>query len=553
MPTMDHKPLLIPESKKWKGLTVYCYLCGTNVSKICKATGKPLSQCKHGDQHIYKVYVHVPGTKNQRRTKKLDTRDLNEAIKQAIEFEKEVKSGSMPNVKIEGNEKCQKPENQDQVKPGLLVQAFARYIGWLHNEGVPPQLIKERSEESIKDVERALKQCVVSLKENEYDLSRLRVEDLNDEAVGKVYRTLDNRKVANRTFNKYFGFYTTFFKWYTEEYDIPIRNPFEKVKRRNLNPKPEAIIFNEYEALLARITQENGIKEYNNGVKPTRNLYRPWLADGIRLGLETGRRREEIINLKWKDIEESEGYLYIKVQDYKVNRIQNRIREEEKKFIYIPVTDSLQKLLDELGYPIYKGMDIFILAPDIKISRGRVMSDILSRGFSHYYDQLNTGRKLTFKCLRKTYITNLEIFMGGGNVKSITGHSDDQVIERSYIDRKQMAKAAQGFNVFSSEKERDHQLKEIRTTTKRTTEQKIWRYKMKRIEIFRTLFPHLAQKFRKSRWLLNHLKKTEKCQNAYLSSVSEEYPERELNPHTRNEYRILSPACLPIPPSGQRR
>ena len=29
------------------------------------------------------------------------------------------------------------------------------------------------------------------------------------------------------------------------------------------------------------------------------------------------------------------------------------------------------------------------------------------------------------------------------------------------------------------------------------------------------------------------------------------YPEWDLNPHDRNGHRILSPACLPIPPSGQ--
>ena len=472
MPTMQYRPLFISESKKWKGLTVYCYRCKTNVSKICRATGKPLSQCKHGDQHIYKVYVHVPGTKNQRRTKKLETRDLNEAIKQAIEFEKEVKSSVLQNTKNDGKEIRERKEKQNQPRPVLLVQAFARYIGWLHNEEVPAHLIRERSEEHIKDVERALKYLVSCAKENGYNLSSFRVDDIDHELVGKVFSGLENRKVANRTFNKYFSFYTSFLKWYAEEYDFPIRNYFEKAKRKKLNPEPEAINQKEYEAILKIITPENGMKGYDSKVKPERNLYRPWLADGIRLGLETGRRREEIINLKWKDIKESEGYLYIKVQDYKVNRIQNRIREEEKKFIYIPVTDLLQKLLDELGYSIYKGMDTFILAPDIKISRGRVMSDILSRGFSHYYDQLNTGRKLTFKCLRKTYITNLEIFMGRGNVKSITGHSDDQVIERSYIDRKQMAKAAQGFSVFSNEKERDQQLKGIRTTTKRKTEQK---------------------------------------------------------------------------------
>lgn len=472
MPTMDHKPLFIPESKKWKGLKIFCYRCQTTVSDICKFSGKPLSQCKNGEKHVFKVIVHVPGTKNQRRTKKLETRDLNEAIKQAIEFEKEAKSNSFLSSKNEGKELGEKQENQNQVRPYFLVHALARYIGWLHNEGVPAHLIRERSEEHIKDVERALKNLVTCLKDNGYNLASLRIEDIDNEIVGKVFLSLEKRKVANRTFNKYFSFYTSFLKWYAEEYDCPIRNYFEKVKRRNLNPKPEAITHREYEALLEKITPENGIKEYNNGVKPMRNLFRPWFADGIRLALETGRRREEIINLKWKDIQENDGYLYIKVEDYKINRIQNRISDEEKKFIYIPVTGSLQKLLDELDYNKYAGTDNFILAPDIKISRGRVMSDILSRGFTHYYDQLNTGRKLTFKCLRKTYITNLEIFMGSGNTKAITGHSNDQVIERSYIDRKEMAKAAQGYSVFLKEEGRDHQLKDIRTTTKTIAKQK---------------------------------------------------------------------------------
>ncbi len=31
------------------------------------------------------------------------------------------------------------------------------------------------------------------------------------------------------------------------------------------------------------------------------------------------------------------------------------------------------------------------------------------------------------------------------------------------------------------------------------------------------------------------------------------YPGRESNPHSFNRNRILSPACLPVPPPGQRR
>jgi hypothetical protein len=100
------------------------------------------------------------------------------------------------------------------------------------------------------------------------------------------------------------------------------------------------------------------------------------------------------------------------------------------------------------------------------------MSDVLSNGFSHYYNQLNTGRKLTFKSLRKTYITNLQIyFSGSGDTKAITGHSDNQVIERNYIDKKEIAKASRGFSVFSKETERADELKEIRTETENKSQQ----------------------------------------------------------------------------------
>ncbi len=40
--------------------------------------------------------------------------------------------------------------------------------------------------------------------------------------------------------------------------------------------------------------------------------------------------------------------------------------------------------------------------------------------------------------------------------------------------------------------------------------------------------------------------------NACLSLVSALYPGRESNPHACLEHRILSPACLPIPPPGQK-
>jgi hypothetical protein len=153
------------------------------------------------------------------------------------------------------------------------------------------------------------------------------------------------------------------------------------------------------------------------------------------------------------------------VEDFKVNRIQKRTSIKVKKYVPIPITERLRNLLIELGYDRNQNTDNFILAPEVINNRRKVMSDTLSRSFSHYYDQLNTGKHLTFKCLRKTYITNLQIYMGGNNTKSITGHSDNQVIERNYIDKKEVAKAARGFNVFPDEIERKDELTDLRKDT----------------------------------------------------------------------------------------
>jgi integrase len=343
----ENKPLYIPPSKRMAGLVVYCYHCKTNMTDICRESGKSLKYCPNGDKHVFKVYIHVPGTKNERRTKKLDTRNLDEAIRQAIEFKIEVQN-SRP--KLTTKEIIKEEANIEKIQPVKLMHVMSRYIGWLHNEDVPAHMVKKRSDDHIKDVERAFKVLAEVLKKSGYSLSGLSMEDINNNLVGQIYSHLEGKNFANRTFNKYFSYYTSFVKWYMQEYDKPIKNCFELVQRKKLNHNPEAITKNEYEALLNQITPENGVKEYKSGVKPIRNIYRPWLKDGIRLALETGRRREEVINLKWNNINESEGIQFIKIEDYKVNRIQNRTTEEEKKYVYVPVTESLKGLLDEIGY-----------------------------------------------------------------------------------------------------------------------------------------------------------------------------------------------------------
>jgi len=78
------------------------------------------------------------------------------------------------------------------------------------------------------------------------------------------------------------------------------------------------------------------------------------------------------------------------------------------------------------------------------------LQKFISKAFSHYYNQLNTGEKLTLKSLRKTFVTAAEIYTNG-NAGSFTGQSKN-TISKSYLDKKTLAKnaAKKGFNVFNN-------------------------------------------------------------------------------------------------------
>jgi integrase len=460
------KPLYIPPAKRLKGLglTVYCYKCLTNVSDVCKETDAPLPKCPFGNKHAFKVYAHLPGTENKRKTKKLETHDVNEAIKQAIEFQQEVKENKF----IESDKKAtvSKEVSANQNIPQLLVEAFARDIGRLYNEGVPEHRIEERSVEHIKDVERAFRLVADCLNKNGENISKLRMDHLNDKMVGMIYKYMKEVKgFKNRTINKYLSHLTSFITRHNQEYNTTVQNFFETVPRKSIIPKPQMISKDEYTDLLKIITPENGIKEYDRGVKPLRNYYFEYLIPGIKLGLYTGRRREEICNMRFSDIFTSpDGRMYIKAEDLKVNRIKN-LTEEDKKYNYVPVTPQLKKLLLELGYEKYKGTDNFILAPELNHNRTKYLMDNLSRGFGHYYEKLGTGRKLTFKSLRKTYITNLTLYMGD-NARLVIGHSSNAVRDKNYIVKEEIAKQAVNYEVFSEEHDRKTELEQIRNNSK---------------------------------------------------------------------------------------
>ncbi len=73
----------------------------------------------------------------------------------------------------------------------------------------------------------------------------------------------------------------------------------------------------------------------------------------------------------------------------------------------------------------------------------------LSKGFSHFYKQLNTDKDLQLKSLRKTYLTYLSATMSG-DAKKLSSHTTDEVLQKNYIDQKVVSKAIKELDIFSS-------------------------------------------------------------------------------------------------------
>ena len=63
-------------------------------------------------------------------------------------------------------------------------------------------------------------------------------------------------------------------------------------------------------------------------------------------------------------------------------------------------------------------------------------------------------------------------------------------------------------------------------------------------------FSHSMALYAKKEQILRQLKK---AATALLLAVSALYPGRESNPYSLNGHRILSPACLPVPPPRQKK
>jgi len=428
--------LKVPTKYKNCGIKVYCTKCRREltINNKCE-NGKSANTCPYKDKHKFKLIVHVPHTRNDRRCKLLDTMDFDIALVELVKFKQELEARNYNKMIVKKSEYNTR-----------LLQLVTEHLDFISGVNTPPHLIRKRTKNHIEDCRRALERLCKCLRNHGYSLENFEIKNIGDIEVGLYHDYLINeQKLGKAAYNKHFRIINGFYSWMSLHKNISIPNPFQRVELTIVKKDNEIITKAEFLKLLEFTKYENG---WDN--KRGRNVFRSWLVNGFQLALETGLRREELVTLKWNQIVAIDEDIEVFVtNNMKVDKIATG-ETTGKNIRYIPITRSLKALLLELGYNQKKGLDLFVLDRPADMKLINVM-DTLSKGFSHYIKLISTSKNLEFNNLRKTYITMVTNALGDKS-KLFTGHSNDEVLMTHYLGQTFLSGNLHNFNIFGENK-----------------------------------------------------------------------------------------------------
>lgn len=435
------KPLIYPKKDRIKGVYAYCQKCKTSIgSGKCQKTKRRISSCEFTQFHTYRASVIVPNTGGTKRKKKiLNTCNLAEAIRLKFQFEKDLKELHFQTAQVHITPK--------ESKSDYLINCMDMYIRYLKNEGVEIHKQKERGVHHIKAVERFFRYFCLCLKSKQIDHVIFRVEELNDTVVGFFHSyVLDELKYENKTYNKVMACFRQFLGWLIEEKSYNLDNPFLGVVKRKEKIDKTVINQNELYAVLDAVKLENSLKVFSNGVR--KYYYRDWVKTAFRIALETGLRREEFMTLKFSDIQtdEYDKPIFIRVENFKVNRILGLKDEEEKEIKVIPVTTAMLEILEELNFKEAKNSGNYLIGNNEKANR-KTLVNFISRAFTHFWKQTGIEKDVSLKHLRKTYLTSL-VGHFGDKANIISNHAGIEVLKKHYVNDEALMKGIEAFSVF---------------------------------------------------------------------------------------------------------
>jgi integrase len=403
------KKLTLPKNPH-KGLKIFCRTCRVD---NCK--------CKHFDRQVYRVRIHVPGTRNSTKSYYLEAENYNDAVIECALIEKELIQN--------GFEKINQIDSES-LTDYSIVDAVVKYREYMSGESKYAHLKKNISQGHIDECVRFCWKFLenVSLLKN---VNRMRPSDIKIEDVSNFYIWAEEN-YSSKTFNKCFIAVRAFFEFLIEVENIEIKNPFRKFTPKLVNaPNIDIITEDEFNRILSAVDTFNPIIKLG-GKGKIENRYKPFLKDGFKLFLLTGGRREEVVDLKWSDIYcTPQGVKLFIIDNLKVNRIKKDNKDRKK---YIAINVDLEEFLIELGMNEKIGKNEYILLPERDRSTKTLMND-LSKGFTHFKIGAGITKDISLSNLRKTYLTWHHQVLGD-DTGLVSSHSTTQVLEKYYLDPK---------------------------------------------------------------------------------------------------------------------
>ncbi len=411
-----------------KGLKIYCRKCN-----------KDNSNCKHFESQVYRVRIHVPGTQNEVRAKQLESTNYNDAVIEAIAFEKELISNGFIRI----GERI--TENSNAIYRGndySLADAVVRYGQFLDGESGFAHLKKNVSAAHKQELLRYCTYFSHNVRKSK-DITVFRAKDVSKEEVSSFYLWAEG-KYKTKTLKKIMSTLKGFFEFLIDIEEIEMRNPYRNyIIKGPTSSIVETITKSEFEEVLKAVDKD---KDQPGGRGIKKHLYGKYLRQAFELFLLTGCRREELVVMKWSDIYETATNIkFIYIDNIKVQRIRNKTNVLRP----IPITSQLMDLLIEMGYNEKYMSEDYILCPIRDMSLQSLM-DFLSKSFTDYWKSTKNNKECSLKNLRKTYFTWVNRVMGD-DTKILSSHSSNEVLKKFYLDPKLspiIAKGAAEIRIF---------------------------------------------------------------------------------------------------------
>jgi integrase len=393
-----------------KGLKIFCRTCRVDNSR-----------CRHYNRQVYRVRIHVPGTKNASKSFYLEAENYNDAVIECALIEKELIQNGFEKVK---------QIDSISLTDYSIGDAVVKYREYMEGKSKYAHLKKSLTQEHIDECVRFCWKFVenVALTKN---IKRTRPIDIKIQDVSNFYQWAEDN-YSERSFNKCFIAVRAFFEFLIEIENIEMKNPFRKFVPKVVTPATINIITeDEFNQILVAVDTFNPfIKLGGKGEK--KNMFKPYLKDGFKLFLLTGGRREEVVGLKWSDIYSTpQGVKLFIIDNLKVKRMKKNNKECKK---YIGINVDLENFLIELGMNEKIGKNEYILYPNRSSTTKTIMTE-LSRGFSHYKNGAGIKKDISLSNLRKTYLTWHHQVLGD-DTGLVSSHSTSHVLDKYYLDPK---------------------------------------------------------------------------------------------------------------------